>query len=245
MESSTNNLAGHRAKYDHLRSTIAQEDVGPAFVGGGDAHMTGYHELETLRNQKNLKGAYIVDVGCWIGRLTKYLLRENIGEYLGIDIIQEILLDAITAAQGHPEFQFAIGENLKVPRPAKSADIVCGFSLITHLLDEEIFECFMEARRVLRSDGVGVFSFMDFDNPQHRPAFFVHAKNHRHGHGDLLKFNTKQILTIFALEAGFSAVRFIDSGIAPLGASACSTLLDGRAAPKIIQLGQSVCVMDA
>lgn len=245
MESSTNNLAGHRAKYDHLRSRLAIGDVGLAFVGGGDAHVTGYNELETLRNQKDLKGTSIVDVGCGIGRLTKYLLSESVAEYLGIDIIPEILQDAISAAQGHPEFQFAIGENLKIPRSAKSADIVCGFSLITHLLDEEIFECFVEARRVLRSDGVGIFSFLDFENPQHRASFFVHAGNHRNGHGDLLKFNTKSVLTLLALEAGFSAVKFIHSGTAPVAASGRSTLLDDRPAPNVIQLGQSVCVMEA
>lgn len=243
MEASTNNIAGHRAKYEHLNTHIPKEDVGPTFVGGGDAALTGYNELETIRNFKKLNGASIIDVGCGIGRLTKYLLHESVGEYLGLDIIPEILQDAINVAKGHHNFNFAIGHDCKLPSADASADVVCGFSLITHLLDEEIFEYFMEARRVLRPNGVAVFSFIDFENPEHRSSFFAHARQHRHGHGDLLKFTTKSILSLFASEAGFSATRFIENGVAGVGVYGRSNLIDGRNAPRDIALGQSVCAM--
>jgi len=243
MEASTNNVAGHRAKYDYLDKSLSKEEVGRTFVGGGDAVLMGFFELETIRNFKQLKGSGIVDVGCGIGRLTKYLLEENVGQYLGIDIIPEILHDAIEAAKGHPNFKFAIGENCKIPTHNDSFDVVCGFSLITHLLEEEIFEYFLEARRVLRSNGVAVFSFLDFENPNHQALFFTHARNHRHGHGDLLKFMTKSVLRIFATEAGFSATSFLENGTADISVNGRSSLIDGRAAPRNLAIGQSVCVM--
>lgn len=242
MEASTNNVAGHRAKYDLLNKSLPKEEVGRTFVGGGDAVLTGFFELETIRNFKQLKGSDIVDVGCGIGRLTKYLLEENVGQYLGIDIIPEILQDAIEVAKGHPNFNFAIGENCKIPAPDASFDVICGFSLITHLLEEEIFEYFLEARRVLRSDGVAVFSFVDFENPHHQTLFFRHARHHRHGHGDLLKFVTKSVLRIFAKEAGFSATTFLENGVADVGGNGRSSLIDGRRAPRQT-MGQSVCAM--
>lgn len=243
MEASTNNVAGHRAKFDHLSGSMPKEEVGPLFVGGGDAVLTGFNELELIRIFKSLKGASIIDIGCGIGRLTKYLLHENVEKYLGLDIIPEILQDAIEVANGQPNFNFAIVENCKLPSADASADVVCGFSLITHLLDEEIFEYFMEARRVLRPNGIAVFSFLDFENDGHLSAFVAHARHHRHGHGDLLKYTTKSILRRLAKCAGFSATRFLENGIADVGVYGRSKLLDGRDAPKQAALGQSVCAM--
>jgi hypothetical protein len=49
MEASTNNVAGHRAKYELLNASLPKEEVGSVFVGGGDAVLTGYNELELIR----------------------------------------------------------------------------------------------------------------------------------------------------------------------------------------------------
>ena len=245
MEASISNLTGHRAKYDRLSASLPQNEVGVAFVGGGDAIMTGYQELEVLRAFKELRGASIIDIGCGIGRLTSYLLEENVTEYLGLDIIPEILAEAIDAARNGQNFKFAIAENCKLPAADAAADIVCGFSLITHLLDEEIFEYFTEARRVLRSDGIAVFSFLDFENTLHRQKFVQHARVHRHGHGDLTRFTTKSFLSLLAKETGFPVTRFIDPGQIAVRDSGRKILLDGRRAPEVARLGQTVCIMTA
>jgi SAM-dependent methyltransferase len=245
MEASTNNVAGHRAKYDLLNASLPKEEVGLVFVGGGDAVVTGFNELELIRKYKRLAGASIIDIGCGIGRLTKYMLEERLSDYLGLDIIPEILDEAVKSAEGHPQFKFAIVENCKLPKPDQSADVVCGYSLITHLLDEEIFEYFMEARRVLRPGGLALFSFIDFENPTHLSSFITHAKQHRHGHGDLLRFTTKSILQLLATNAGFSSAAFLEEGRTDLNIGGRTRLLDGRDAPKGIHLGQSVCAMIA
>jgi ubiquinone/menaquinone biosynthesis C-methylase UbiE len=243
MEASTNNLAGHRAKYELLKASLPKEEVGSVFVGGGDAVLTGYNELELIRKFKSLHGASVIDIGCGIGRLTRYLIEENLAEYLGLDIVPEILREAEKLTSGQPLFKFGIVENCKLPSADASADVVCGFSLITHLLDEEIFEYFLEARRVLRSGGVAVFSFIDFENDTHLSSFVAHARHHRHGHGDLLKYTTKSILQRLARCAGFSSTSFIEEGRAVVGASARGNLIDGRDAPREVVLGQSVCAM--
>jgi SAM-dependent methyltransferase len=242
-QSITDSVAGHRAKYNHLASHLSAEEAAVQFVGGGDPVTVGFAELEALRKFKEIKGAAILDIGCGIGRLTKYLFDENVSDYLGLDIIPEILQKAIDASKDHANFRFAIVEDGTLPAAAASFDIVCGFSLITHLIDEEIFEYFSEAKRVLRARGVAIFSFADLDIPQVRATFFRHAKQHRHGHGELLRFTTRPILRYFAEGAGFSSVTFTDGSDNVVSATARPKLIDGRDAPRSYALGESLCVM--
>jgi SAM-dependent methyltransferase len=236
-------VAGHRAKYDLLASHMSPEEAGIQFVGAGDPVLIGFMELEILRRSHALEGASVIDIGCGIGRLAKYLFDENLTEYLGLDIIPEILQSAIDAAGDRPNFKFAIVEEAKLPVAAFSTDIVCGFSLITHLLDEEIFEYFAEAKRVLRPGGVAVFSFMDLDVPHIREQFFEHARVHRTGHGDLLRFTTKPVLKHIADGAGFKTTTFSEGHDAIASSKARTKLIDGRDAPEMFVLGQSICVM--
>ena len=77
MEASTNNVAGHRAKYETLSATLSKEEIGPMFVGGGDVVITGFNELELIRKYKRLEGASVIDIGCGIGRLTGTCLKSG------------------------------------------------------------------------------------------------------------------------------------------------------------------------
>lgn len=236
-------VAGHRAKYDHLAARLSPEQAGIDFVGGSDPAITGFMELEVLRALKDMKGASVLDIGCGIGRLAKYLLEEDVSQYLGLDIIPEILQRAIDASKDHPNFKYAIVEEAKLPAGDASFDIVCGFSLITHLLDEEIFEYFLEARRALRPGGVAIFSFADLGVLRIREAFFKHSKVHRHGHGDLLRFTTRPVMQHFSEGAGFASISFTDGDANVVMPERRLTLIDGRPSPATGALGQSFCVM--
>jgi SAM-dependent methyltransferase len=238
-------VAGHRAKFDHLSAHFSPEEAANKFVGGSDPHLTGFRELETLRHFKELRGSSILDIGCGIGRLTKYLLDEEVSNYVGLDIVPEILQHAIDVVRGHPNFSFAIVEEAKLPSQDSIFDIVCGFSLITHLIDEEIFEYFLETRRVLRPGGVAVFSFFDLEETEFREAFFKHARIHRHGHGDLLRFTVPAVLRHLANGAGFTSVSFFSGNEIVTSNAHRKKLLDGREAPDSGYLRQSVCLMRA
>jgi hypothetical protein len=129
----------------------------------------------------------------------------------------------------------------KIPLEDERASIVCGFSLITHLLDDEVFAYFRETRRVMKTGGIAVFSFLDF---VHNRAKFVRYQSNRGARPDLLKFFEKSTLTMFADENGFDVVEFIDGG-ADTAPRKSGRLLDGRPAPKSIRFGQSVIFMRA
>jgi len=241
----SDNVAGHRSKYELLKANLPPEEVGKVFVGGSDPLWTGYSEIEMIRRFKDLEGATVVDIGCGIGRLTQHIIHEKVARYLGIDIIPEILQDAINIAEGDERFKFAVGENCTIPMEDGAADVVVAYSVITHLLDEEIYEYFLDARRVLKSGGVAIFSFLDFMYASHVDNFFKHASHHRHGHGDILKYTTKEILSLFADRAGFSGVEFIDGAEQLPTSELASPLVPQDRIPATFAVGQSSCIMRA
>lgn len=241
----SDNVAGHKKKYETLKASLPPEEVGKVFVGGSDPLWMGYFELEMIRRHRTLRGASVVDIGCGIGRLTQHMLHEPISAYLGIDIVPEILDDARAIAVEDSRFSFAIGEQCKIPLEDGSADIVVAFSVITHLLNEEVFEYFLEARRVLRPGGVAILSFLDFMYPEHVENFFKHAAHHRHGHGDLLTYTTKEVLSLFARQAGFSSHSFVDGVERHTTSGATSPLISHDMVPPSFCLGQSACILRA
>jgi len=52
-----------------------------------------------------------------------------------------------------------------------AADMVCFFSVLTHLLHEQGYWYLEEAKRVLKPGGRIVFSFLEFTEPGHWPVF--------------------------------------------------------------------------
>lgn len=235
------NLAGHEQRFHALRAAKPDHEADNLYVGGGDPIHIGYREKELISRHRPLEGAFVVDVGCGIGRLTRYVAREPVRGYLGTDIMPEILSRARETASGRPDFRFELVRGCRIPAPDASADIVCGFSLITHLLDEQVFAYFREARRALSEGGVAAFSFIDFVH--HKSMFLDFAANHETRH-DVLKFFEKSTLRMFAQETGFSVIEIMDGG-AHVPGSGGSALLDGRPAPASISIGQSVIFMRA
>jgi ubiquinone/menaquinone biosynthesis C-methylase UbiE len=237
------NIVGHQMKYDHLSANVPAAEVGALFVGGGDPVLVGYQEMDIIHVYGKISGASIVDVGCGIGRLARNLVVQDIGNYLGLDVIQPILEEAVAVIGSDKRFRFEIVADCKIPMQDAKADVVVGFSTITHLIDEEIYDYFCESKRVLAASGVAIFSFFDFLNSRHLEIFFKHAAVHRQGHGDMLKFNTKEVLARFANAAGFRVVDFLDGGTDIPNSRIPSSLLDVRAMPDAFQFGQSLCIM--
>jgi SAM-dependent methyltransferase len=239
----SDNVGGHRMKYENLKAHYPAEDVGRLYVGGLDPLWIGYLELECVKRYRTLADAVVVDIGCGIGRLTRHMLHEPIRAYLGFDIIPEIMQEAVDLAAGDSQFSFRIAENCKIPLADKAADMVIAFSVITHLLDEEAFEYFAEARRVLDAGGVAMFTYFDFMLPGHADQFFGHAAQHRHGHGDLLRFTTKEVLDLFAGRAGFASATFVDAFVEIPTSGAPSALIAAEKLPPSISIAQSMCVL--
>jgi SAM-dependent methyltransferase len=134
----------------------------------------------------------VLEIGCGLGRTAfplRYILLK--GTYDGFEICKykvDFLQEHFTEA--HPGFKFIwadihntyynpngkiAAENYVFPYPNDSFDIVYAASVFTHLLPGITQNYFKETARVLKKDGLAVFSFFVLDNyraGQPRPLGF-------------------------------------------------------------------------
>ncbi len=101
----------------------------------------------------------VVDVGCGSGRLAAGLQRGGWfhGSYFGQDVVPEFIA---YARQFGGEYEVVDG--LEIERPDGWADMVCFFSVLTHLKPEEGYAYLREARRVLKPGGVCLVSVLEY-----------------------------------------------------------------------------------
>ena len=103
---------------------------------------------------------YLIDVGCGSGRLTKSVASYLTDRYLGTDVVPALLANA--QKYGKPGWRFEEAAAIAIPEKDNVADVVCFFSVLTHLLHEDSFRYLRDAKRVLKPGGRIVFSFLEF-----------------------------------------------------------------------------------
>lgn len=110
----------------------------------------------------------VLDFGCGNGRLAIHLKNFLKGEYWGIDICGRLIEDAKRRI-ADPSFHFAVNESPRLWFPDEYFDFICAFSVITHLDIEYTIELFQEWKRLLKSSGNLLVSFIRNDE---FPMFF-------------------------------------------------------------------------
>lgn len=208
---------------------------------GGEFEAFGIIEREILIQYGLQPHDYVIDVGCGSGRLAKPLSAYLRGPYLGIDIVPE-LVDYARDLVGRPDWRFEIAAGLQIPELDNCVDVVCFYSVFTHLLHEQSFAYLKEARRVLKAGGSVVFSFLEFAIPNHWLVFEKTVAEI--GHQDHLNmFVGRDAISAWAarLELEIVAIHDGDKPHVPLPHPI--TLNDGTVMSGQGNLGQSVCVL--
>jgi ubiquinone/menaquinone biosynthesis C-methylase UbiE len=137
---------------------------------GGEFEAMGLMERDLIISQGLPPDGFVIDVGCGSGRLAVPLSSYLTGGYLGTDVVPDLLTYA-SGLVGRPDWRFEVADGFTIPAADQSADIVCFFSVFTHLLHEESYAYLLEARRVLKPTGRIVFSFLEFALPSHWVVF--------------------------------------------------------------------------
>jgi SAM-dependent methyltransferase len=162
-------LETYRKWVAFLQTQMSFEDAMRS-APGGDFNFIGFLEREVVI-QHGLPGdGYLIDVGCSSGRLAKPLSEYLTGRYLGIDIVPELVAYARQLVP-RDDWRFEVAEGLTIPEQDQQADMVCFFSVLTHLFHEHSYLYLQEARRVLKPGGKIVFSFLDFTVAGHWHIF--------------------------------------------------------------------------
>jgi ubiquinone/menaquinone biosynthesis C-methylase UbiE len=211
------------------------------FAIGGEFEAFGFVEKELLRYAGLKKNDYLIDVGCGAGRLSKPLAEFLEGSYLGTDIVPELVSYA-KKATNRPDWRFQVVRAIEIPEKDGKADFVCFFSVLTHLTHEQSYKYLREAKRVLKSGGKIVFSFLEFQVACHWDVFAASAKNGSNNH-PLNAFLSRDAIQAFAQHLDLQ-VELIEDGDKPfIPLSHAVTLDSGVVMERLGNLGQSVCIL--
>ena len=241
-------MATHfKQAYDSLVNRLSnskQEREAMSLAVGGNYDTVGILERELLIQHGLKKNDYLIDVGCGSGRLTKPLSDYLKGRYLGLDIEQS-LVDYAKASVERPDWQFTITEGVHIPEQDSQADMICFFSVFTHLLFEETYLYLKESMRVLKPGGRIVFSFLEFQIPDQWVVF--EANMHHAKEGDpLMIFMDRHAIGAFSENIGLEIVAIIDGNEPHIPIPHPLTFDNGQTITdkgKLGPIGQSVCVL--
>jgi len=150
-------------------------------IVGGKSKELGEISVDILKACGLQDNHFLVDVGCGYGRLAEVLKPDHKGKYLGTDVVPELLNHA-NSNIGDENWLFQLVEGLTIPVENESVDMVCFFSVFTHLLHEQSFKYLKEVKRVLKDGGKVVFTFLDFYDPVHTPHFEASVSGMDKGH---------------------------------------------------------------
>jgi len=186
---------------------------------------------------------FLIDVGCGSGRLTKHIDSHlEGGKYLGLDIIGRLVKHASTHTK-NPNFQFSVNSGFEIPAASSSANMVCFFSVFTHLLHEHSYCYLQEAKRVLKPGGKVVFSFLEFGIESHWSVFENNIKNSKRKHSHLNMFISRDGITRWAEQLGLEIEGVWDGDKPHIPLASSVTTDEGTTMEGLGWLGQSVCVL--
>ena len=235
-----------REMYNHyvkslLTNSAADQSQIMATAIGGEFDAFGIIERELLIQCGLQQDGYVIDVGCGSGRLAKPLAQYLSGPYLGTDIVPD-LIDYARQLAGRSDWRFELADGLRIPEVDGVADIVCFFSVFTHLLHEESYIYLQEARRVLKPGGRIIFSFLQFAIPSHWAVFESNLASLGGSH-PLNMFVSRDGIEAWAAHLNLRIVEIHDGDKPHISLPHPVTLDDGRVMEGKGNLGQSVCIL--
>jgi len=210
---------------------------------GTDFDANGILERELLRVAGLRPEHYLIDVGCGSGRLAVKLKDWLTGRYLGIDINDNLLAYAAAAAAARKDWRFELGDGFSIQEADGAADMICFFSVFTHLLHEHSYVYLQDAKRVLRPGGRIVFSFIDFSSPHLWQIFEGNIR-------DLGKpvplnmFMSREMFPIWAKHLDMRIIELVESTTPFIPLEAPVTYDDGRTVDGCTWFGQSLCILE-
>jgi SAM-dependent methyltransferase len=147
-------------------------------IGDGDFDLIGRIMLGVLIHEGLQNDSTLVDLGCGVGRLARHAgpwLDD--GRYVGTDVSQGMLNEArkCLGPLENVELVHQVGEEFPFLE-AGQVDMICAFSVFTHIEHEDAFRYMQAAYRVVKPGGKFVFSCLPIDLDMSRSIFAIEAE---------------------------------------------------------------------
>ena len=228
----------------HVQEKLASGDDDEAMrqAIGGEFDAIGAMQCDLLVAHGLQPDGTVVDVGCGSGRLALPLSRylDERGSYLGTDVVPA-LLDYARTLVGRDDWRFEQAAGLSIPADDASADVVCFFSVFTHLRHEHSYLYLQEAKRVLKPTGRIIVSFLEFAIYSHW-AVFQHNVENPDAEKPLDQFLSRDALASFAHHLELETVAVLDGDKPTIPLRQPITMENGTAYTDLGALGQSIAV---
>jgi ubiquinone/menaquinone biosynthesis C-methylase UbiE len=167
--------------YEDRYERFVRERGDYAAVGEGPFDLFGRVELGALLAEGLRPTDTLVDLGCGVGRLAVHAIRWLAGgHYIGIDISEGMLQRARERVQTEvPQPSCRVSwihqRDARFPLDQNSVDMMCAFSVVTHMEHEDSYRYLQEALRVVRLGGRLVLSCLPMDLESARNTFLFSA----------------------------------------------------------------------
>ncbi|OYU71176.1 MAG: methyltransferase type 11 [Alphaproteobacteria bacterium PA2] len=213
---------------DLLKGVMPHEEAMEIAIGGNFAEI-GAVELALVQHYGLPQDGRLVDVGCGSGRLAQPLSAWMTGSYLGLDLVPDLIAHAARIS-ARADWRFEVVDHIGIPDIDSHANMVCFFSVLTHLQHEQSYWYLEEARRVLKPGGRIVFSFLELCEPVHLQIFRDTVGLAKQGAtAPMNTFIDRGTIGVWAAELGMGIVDLRGGG----------DVITAQGA-----LGQSVCVLE-
>ncbi|MFB7138987.1 class I SAM-dependent methyltransferase [Gottfriedia sp. NPDC056225] len=108
--------------------------------------------LELMKDNIDLNGKNVVDLGCGGGIYSIALAKLNVNQVTAVDFSEEMLKGAVENCKDYNNIMFSKGDAYDTKLPSSSYDVILERALVHHL--DSLTKCFSEANRLLKKNGI-------------------------------------------------------------------------------------------
>ena len=228
--------------YEKLYEKHAEVEGTFSSVGAGDFEHVGKIEKSIMQTEGLKPDSTLLDFGCGVGRLAVHIIPElSKGRYIGVDISKTMLENANRLVNERCkdikcEIKWIQQQGYSFNVPEKSVDLICAFSVFTHMEHEDAFKYLVEAKKIIKDGGKFIFSCLPIHLDNSKAIFFGEAAFDFGARWSKVRsFVTSiEMMENIARMAKWEVMKWIP-------AETPSVFIDGSVGPY--SLGQSVCVL--
>ena len=229
--------------YEDLYETNARHNQDDS-IGGGDYYIVGRTEFELLVMEGLGPADTVIDFGCGNGRLAVHVIPylEKGGTYIGIDIAETYLEHAAARVKRETpkpacSIRWVHQTTPEFPIAEKSVNMICAFSVFTHMEHEDTYNYLKSALKITKPGGKFIYSCLPLHLADSKGFFYEEAKLSLDGRWQKVRnvVTSVDLMTEISQMAGWKVLRWYEGNQHNIG-------LPGS---EMRRLGQSSCVLEA